>query len=88
MKLDQLSDLERGEILGFIQGYSMAAAADADPLDVEVRTAFPAVSDEADFLDAVAEAGRRMKARGKRMLADADAMDRLAELMRKDEPKN
>ena len=87
MKLDQLPDLERGEILGFIQGYAMAApGAKANPIGVEVRTQFTAVNDEADFLEIVREAGQRMRARGKQLSAEGDALSQLVELMSKDEP--
>ena len=84
-KLDQLHDLEHGEIVGFIQGWMNGAPKghDLKDLEIAVRDQFHAVSDEADFLDAVHEASARMRMHGQRMKAEGEALRRLGEEMRK-----
>jgi hypothetical protein len=69
------------EILGFIQGYVIAAPADCnrEMIEREVRTQFPLLN-STTFAEALHEAGRRLQARGERMRRDGQNLHALAEL--------
>jgi hypothetical protein len=69
------------EILGFIQGYVVAAPADCnrEMIEREVRTQFPLLN-PTTFSEALREAGDRLMARAERMNRDGENLCALAEL--------